>query len=71
MILMYHTGVDEKWPSLEELVELRKGITHCESVMRKVGHDKNNLISVSHARENRDDVVMTPAEKQKYIKCLI
>ena len=61
-------------------MELRKGITHCESVMRKVGHDKNNLVSVSHTCENGDDVVMTPAEKQMYymlvqpspfLKCLI
>ena len=48
-----------------ELVELRKGFTHCEPVMRKVGHDKNNLVPVSHTRVDGDDIVMTTAEKQK------
>ena len=66
---MRHGGL-EKWAivaycSLVELVELMEGFTHYESVVRKVGHDKNNLVSVSHTRVDGDDTVMTTAEKQK------
>ena len=60
---MSQKGIDEKW-SIVELVEMMEGFTHYESVVRKVGHDKNNLVPVSHTRVDGDDIVMTTAEKK-------
>lgn len=38
---------------------VRHVLTHCESAVREVGHDEDDVVSVSYTRQERNHIVST------------